>query len=187
MQVDLNMRLISWRVVKTTSFAAWPCTIARAADLLGDGWTLLVLREAYYGETRFDDFVSSLGIARSTLTARLRKLADAGLLERREYQIEPVRHEYLLTESGREFFAVMAAMKTWADKWTAHGQELPVTLTHEPCDHELQTAVVCMHCGLRIRLEDTRAQAGPGFPRHLLDRPDIAARFAADSGAGGIG
>lgn len=164
--------------VRTTSFAGWPCTIARTADLLGDGWTLLVLREVYYGETRFDAFIASLGIARSTLTDRLRKLVDAGLLERREYQIEPVRHEYVLTESGAEFFAVMAAMKTWGDRWMHRGKELPVTLSHEPCGHELEAKVVCAHCGDSVRLEHTQAHAGPGFPRRLLDNPQIAARFS---------
>lgn len=164
--------------VKTTSFARWPCTIARTADLLGDGWTLLVLREVYYGETRFDAFIASLGIARNTLTDRLRKLVDAGLLERREYQTDPVRHEYVLTESGRDFFPVMAAMKTWGDRWMHHGKELPVTLIHEPCGHELEAAVVCAHCGGTVQSEQTHAQAGPGFPRRLLDNPRIAARFS---------
>lgn len=164
--------------MKTTSFTRWPCTIARAADLVGDGWTLLVLREVYYGETRFDAFIASLGIARSTLTDRLRKLVDAGLLERRQYQIEPVRHEYVLTESGGDFFAVMAAMKTWGDRWMHHGKELPVTLSHDACGHELEAQVVCGHCGDTVRPEHTHAHAGPGFPRRLLDNPQIAARFS---------
>lgn len=164
--------------MRTTSFAGWPCTIARAADLVGDGWTLLVLREVYYGESRFDAFIGSLGIARSTLTDRLRKLVDAGLLERREYQTEPVRHEYALTESGREFFAVMAALKTWGDRWQHQGKELPVTLVHDACGHELEAAVVCAHCGEAVRLEQTHARPGPGFPRRLLDNPQIAARFS---------
>lgn len=163
--------------VKTTSFARWPCTIARTADLVGDGWTLLVLREAFYGETRFDAFIASLGIARNTLTDRLRVLVDAGLLERREYQTEPVRHEYLLTESGRDFFPVMAAMKTWGDRWMNHGKELPVILSHEPCGHDLEAVVVCAHCGAAVASGQTHAHAGPGFPKHLLDNPRIAARF----------
>lgn len=163
--------------MKTTSFANWPCTIARTVDLLGDKWTLLVLREVYYGETKFDAFITSLGIARSTLTDRLRKLVDAGMLERREYQIDPVRHEYLLTESGRDFFSVIAAMKTWGDTWMHHGKELPVLLSHNSCGHELQTTVVCAHCGDPVRLEETHAHAGPGFPQRLLDNPEIAARF----------
>src|SRR5690625_1618922 len=113
--------------MKTTSFAAWPCTIARTVDVLGDGWTLLVLREVYYGETRFDAFIASLGIARSTLADRLNRLVDAELLERREYQVDPVRHDYVLTEAGHDFFAVMAAMQSWGDKWMHRDKELLVT------------------------------------------------------------
>lgn len=137
-----------------------------------------MLREVYYGEARFDAFIASLGIARSTLTDRLHKLVDAGLLERREYQIEPVRHEYVLTQSGREFFAVMAAMKTWGDRWMHHGKELPVTLNHDRCGHELEAKVVCAHCDETVRLEHTHAHAGPSFPTRLLDNPRIAARFS---------
>lgn len=137
-----------------------------------------MLREVYYGETRFDAFIASLGIARNTLIDRLRKLVDAGLLERREYQTDPVRHEYVLTESGRDFYPVMAAMKTWGDRWMHHGKELPVILSHEPCGHELEVVVVCAHCGAPVQSEQTHAHAGPGFPRHLLDNPRIAARFS---------
>src|ERR671920_79401 len=103
--------------MRRTSFTNWPCSIARAADLLGDGWTLLVLREAFYGQTRFEGFTDDLGIARNTLTDRLRRLVDAGLLERRQYQTDPVRHDYELTEQGRDFFGVLAALNAWGDKW----------------------------------------------------------------------
>jgi DNA-binding HxlR family transcriptional regulator len=163
--------------MEKTTFASWPCTIARTADLLGDGWTLLILREAYYGETRFDAFISTLGIARNTLTDRLRKLVEAGVLERREYQTQPVRHEYVLTDSGRDFFPVMAAMKTWGDTWMNHGQGVPVDLVHDLCQRELTTHVVCAHCGDALRLDDVHAEAGPSFPRRLLEKPRIAARF----------
>ncbi|CAM5519166.1 hypothetical protein SPURM210S_06014 [Streptomyces purpurascens] len=84
--------------MRRTSFDTWPCSIARTADILGDAWTLLVLREVFYGESRFDGFIGSLGIARNTLTDRLRRLESEGLLRRRAYQTDPVRHEYLLTE-----------------------------------------------------------------------------------------
>ncbi|MGW7427657.1 winged helix-turn-helix transcriptional regulator [Streptomyces sp. NPDC054813] len=77
--------------MRRTSFAQWPCSIARTMDLLGDWWTPLVLREAFYGIRRFDAFQESLGIARNTLTDRLRRLVEEGLLEKRPYQTEPVR------------------------------------------------------------------------------------------------
>src|SRR5947199_6260834 len=84
--------------MKRTSFANWPCSIARTMDLLGDWWTPLVLREAYYGIRRFDEFQQELRIARNTLSDRLRRLVDEGLLEKELYSNEPKRYEYLLTE-----------------------------------------------------------------------------------------
>ena len=82
-------------------------------DLLGDWWTPLVLREAYYGIRRFDEFQQELGIARNTLSDRLRRLVEEGLLEKELYSTEPKRYEYLLTEKGRDFFGVVAAMSRW--------------------------------------------------------------------------
>ncbi|NUR03041.1 MAG: helix-turn-helix transcriptional regulator, partial [Streptomyces sp.] len=86
--------------MKRTSFSNWPCSIARTMDLVGDAWTPLVLREAFYGIRRFDEFQKELGIARNTLADRLRLLVDEGLLDKRPYQDEPVRHDYVLTEKG---------------------------------------------------------------------------------------
>src|SRR5947209_3973489 len=103
--------------MKRTSFATWPCSIARTMDLLGDWWTPLVLREAFRGVRRFDEFERSLGIGRNILTQRLRRLVGEGLLERRKYQDGPARYEYRLTEKGRDFYPVLAAMIRWGDRW----------------------------------------------------------------------
>ena len=107
------------RGMRRTSFAHWPCSVARTMDLLGDWWTPLVLRESFYGIRRFDEFQQALGIARNTLVDRLRRLVDEGLLEKVPYQTEPVRHDYVLTEKGRDFWQVLAAMMTWGDRWLA--------------------------------------------------------------------
>ncbi|MFD0502460.1 winged helix-turn-helix transcriptional regulator [Streptomyces chiangmaiensis] len=112
-------RLDIVRNMNRTSFENWPCSIARTMDLLGDCWTPLVLREAFYGVARFDDFRQGLGIARNTLTDRLRRLVDEGVLDKRLYQSEPRRYDYVLTEKGRELFAVLAAMSRWGDRWLA--------------------------------------------------------------------
>src|SRR5438105_15122374 len=84
--------------MKRTSFARWPCSIARTMDLLGDWWTPLVLREAFYGIRRFDEFQQELGIARNTLAERLRRLVDEGLLEKQLYTSTPRRYDYVLTD-----------------------------------------------------------------------------------------
>lgn len=164
--------------MRRTSFDGWPCSIARTVDLLGDGWTLLVLRELFYGETRFDGFTKTLGIARNTLTDRLRRLVDAGLLERRPYQSDPVRHDYLLTDKGRDFFGVLATLNAWGDKWLAEDEGVPVILHHHTCGEDTHAEVICAVCGEPLRTDDVAARTGPGYPARLLAYPDVQRRFA---------
>jgi DNA-binding HxlR family transcriptional regulator len=142
--------------VKRTPFADWPCSIARTVDLIGDWWTPLVLREAFLGVRRFDDFQRNLGIGRNILTQRLHRLVDEGMLERRPYQDRPLRHEYVLTAKGRDFYPVLAAMMAWGDRWLAGEEGPPVVLRHAPCGHELHAEVVCSHCHEPIAVRDVR-------------------------------
>ncbi|HEX6567622.1 MAG TPA: helix-turn-helix domain-containing protein [Acidimicrobiales bacterium] len=151
--------------MKRTAFADWPCSLARSVDLLGDWWSPLVLREAFYGVRRFEDFQRSLGIGRNILTQRLNRLVDEGLLVRRPYQDRPVRHEYVLTDKGRDFFPVMAAMVRWGDRWLAGDDGPPVILHHEVCDHDMHAEVVCSHCGEPLALRDVTAALGPAARR----------------------
>lgn len=160
------------------SFANWPCSVARTVDIIGDAWTSLILREAFYGSCRFDEFQQQLGIARNTLTDRLRRLVDEGLMERRLYESEPPRHEYRLTEKGRDFFPVLAALTRWGDRWLAGEEGVPVTLHHDACDHDAHAEVVCSSCGEPMRSEDTSVRMGPGYPERLRTRPDVQRRFA---------
>jgi DNA-binding HxlR family transcriptional regulator len=150
--------------MKRTPFADWPCSVARAVDILGDWWTPLVLREAYYGVRRFDDFQRHLGIGRNILTQRLHRLVDEGLLARRPYQERPVRHEYVLTDKGRDFFPVVAAIVRWGDAWLAGDEGPPVILHHMPCDHDMHAEVVCSQCGEPLDVREVRGRPGPGFP-----------------------
>jgi DNA-binding HxlR family transcriptional regulator len=163
--------------MRRTSFARWPCSVARTMDLLGDWWTPLVLREAFYGVRRFDAFQEGLGIARNTLADRLRRLVDEGLLDRRPYQTEPLRHEYLLTEKGRDFFGVLMAMSRWGDRWLADEAGPPVIVHHDRCGHDSHAEVVCAHCGEPMTAADTSMRMGPGYPPKLARRPDVQRRF----------
>ena len=173
--------------MRRTSFEGWPCSIARTADLLGDGWTLLVLRDAFYGETRFDGFVQGLGIARNTLTDRLSRLVDTGLLEKRRYQADPVRHDYVLTEKGSDFFGVLAALNAWGDRWLAGGGDAPVLLHHDACGSDTTAEVVCGACRQPLHGGDVTARPGPGYPARLLGTPDVQRRFRPASPARGAG
>jgi DNA-binding HxlR family transcriptional regulator len=150
--------------MKRTAFADWPCSLARSVDLLGDWWTPLVLREAFYGVRRFDDFQRRLGIGRNILTQRLNRLVAEGMFERQPYQDRPLRHEYVLTEKGRDFFPVVAAIVRWGDRWLAGDEGPPLVLHHTACDHDTQAEVVCSHCGEPLELREIRARPGPGFP-----------------------
>lgn len=164
--------------MRRTSFANWPCSIARTMDLLGDWWTPLVLREAFYGIKRFDAFQQELGIARNTLTDRLRRLVDEGLLEKRPYQGEPVRYDYVLTEKGRDFFGVLAVMNSWGNRWLSGDEGAPVVFEHDRCGHESSAEVVCSHCKEPMSAVDTHPRLGPGYPARLAERPDIRDRFS---------
>ncbi|MFI5396161.1 MAG: winged helix-turn-helix transcriptional regulator [Candidatus Binatia bacterium] len=163
--------------MKRTSFADWPCSIARTVDLLGDWWTPLVLREAFYGVTRFEDMQRALGIGRNVLTERLQRLVRAGVLKRCKYQDRPERFEYRLTEKGRDFFQVLAAMIHWGDKWLAGRRGAPIALRHIACGRLTHAEVVCAQCRQPLEARAVRAELGPGFPHKLTGHPRVQARF----------
>ena len=108
----------------TQKFSDGPCPIGRALDLVGDGWSMLILRDAGYGLARFDQFRTSLGIAPNILARRLKALTAAGMLEKRRYSEHPPRDEYVITAAGRDFLPVLAAMGAWGRKHTGGGSEL---------------------------------------------------------------
>jgi DNA-binding HxlR family transcriptional regulator len=146
--------------MKRTSFADWPCSIARTVDLVGDSWTPLVLREAFHGVRRFDDFQRELGIARNTLADRLRMLVDEGLLAKQCYEKEPPRYDYVLTEKGADFFGVLAAMSHWGDRWLADDESAPITFHHETCGRDTHAEVVCVECGELMSARNTSMLMG---------------------------
>jgi DNA-binding HxlR family transcriptional regulator len=146
-------------------------------DILGDWWTPLVLREAFYGIRKFDDFQMELGIARNTLAERLRRLVDEGLLEKRQYEESPRRYEYILTDKGLDFFPVLAAMSHWGDRWLSGEDGPPVTFHHESCGHDTHAEVTCKICGEPLLAGNTSMHMGPGYPPWLAHRPEVQRRF----------
>lgn len=146
--------------MRRTSFADMQCSVARTLEVVGEWWTMLVIREAFNGVRRFDDFQSRLGIARNVLAARLQSLVDHGVLERRQYQDRPPRCEYRLTEKGRDLYPVLVAMLSWGDRWTAGPEGPPIRLTHE-CGHEPDAKLVCGHCGEKLDARQVRAERNP--------------------------
>ena len=145
--------------MKRTDTSDWPCNIARSATILGDHWNLLLLRDACLGTRRFDDFQRSLGIGRNMLSVRLRGLVADGLLDRVEYSQGPVRHEYRLTDKGRDAYTVLAAMDAWGRRWLAGKEGSPVTLHHDLCDQDMHAVVVCSECAAPIDVRHVKASA----------------------------
>lgn len=150
--------------MRRTRFDHAPCPIARTSDLIGDGWTPLVLREACSGVRRFEEFQSRLGIPRASLATRLDRLVEDGLLRREPYQENPPRDEYRLTRKGAEFYPVLAAMWRWGSDWLFaddEGDPLGLQLVDADTGAEVQPLVVDERTGepidvRRIRLRRRR-------------------------------
>lgn len=121
-------------------------TIERTVALVGDRWTILVLRAALRGIRRFDDFCSDLGIARPILTTRLRKLVNAGLMSKELYQEHPPRYEYKLTPAGVDLSPALVALIRWGEQHLSNGQRSLTVLVHAPCGTELEQGFWCGTC-----------------------------------------
>jgi DNA-binding HxlR family transcriptional regulator len=147
-------RLLWLAAMRHTSLSGMPCPVARSLDVVGEWWTLLIVRDAYLGARRFEDFRAS-GIADNILSARLKRLVDEGILERRRYDERRERFEYLLTEKGRALMPVLAALRRWGKEWT-EGPD-GSRLTHDACGHELTVRVHCDECGRPVSAEEVRA------------------------------
>lgn len=127
--------------MRRTRFDDWPCPIARTADLVGDWWTPLIMRQAFQGQRRFDDIQQALGIPRAVLAQRLTRLVDEGLLEKRQYEEHPPRFEYRLTDKGRAFWGVLAAMWRYGEDWLFDDGN-PVMLVDRETGDEIRPAVI---------------------------------------------
>ncbi|WP_033337439.1 winged helix-turn-helix transcriptional regulator [Catenuloplanes japonicus] len=150
-----------------SEWSAENCSVKRTLDIVGEKWTLLVLREAYYGARRFEQFHAGVGCARNVLTDRLHTLVEHGLMERRPYR-EPgarQRHEYRLAEAGIELFPALIALMRWGDRWVADPAGPPVRVTHRDCGSPVRAELSCEagHTGLTAR--DTTPVPGPGARR----------------------
>src|SRR3954469_6318267 len=139
------------------------CSVARALEVVGERWSLLVLRDAFLGVRRFDDFQRSLGVARNVLQSRLARLVDEGVLERRLYQERPPRHEYRLTEKGVDLWPVIVALMKWGDRHV-YPDGPPVVIEHRHCGGQVDDRRVCPRCGKALEARDVRARPGPGGP-----------------------
>jgi DNA-binding HxlR family transcriptional regulator len=123
------------------------CSVARSLSVVGDRWTLLVLRDCFRGVRRFDDFLKVLGVSPHVLSTRLARLVEHGVLERRPYREKPVRYEYRLTEKGVDLYPVIVGLLRWGDRWMADEKGPPVELVHRACGHRIHPQLACPECG----------------------------------------
>jgi DNA-binding HxlR family transcriptional regulator len=138
------------------------CSIARSLSVLGERWTLVVLRQAFLGARRFEDYQRGLGIARNILTDRLRTLVDNDILERRRYHERPPRYEYRLTQKGRDLYPILLSLMQWGDQYAGAPHGPPVLLRHKTCGQLTKPQLVCSECGEAIDARAMQPEAGPG-------------------------
>jgi DNA-binding HxlR family transcriptional regulator len=151
------------------SYATQRCSIAKTLEIVGDRWTMLVVREAFWGTRRFDDFHRNLGIARTVLTDRLGRLVDEGLLAKRRYQERPQRFEYRLTEKGIDLWPVLMALLSWGDRHAIDGPP-PVVVQHRDCGGQVDDRRMCTRCGAALGPFDVKGRINgpaPGLSKSL--------------------
>ncbi|SNS64710.1 winged helix-turn-helix transcriptional regulator [Actinomadura mexicana] len=136
------------------------CSVARSLEVVGDRWTMLVIRSAFQGVRRFDDFQDVLGVARNVLTDRLNRLCDEGIMRRVPYQQRPERHEYRLTRKGVELWPAVMTLMMWGDRHYAPAGP-PLIIGHRGCDGVLTPTFTCGSCGAHLGPADVDPRPGP--------------------------
>jgi DNA-binding HxlR family transcriptional regulator len=140
------------------------CPVARAQTIVGDRWTVLVLRELFLGTRRFEEIQAQSQATPQMLATRLKKLESDGLIERRPYIDKPLRHEYHLTEMGSAFYPVFLAMRAWGETWCkSANEEVAIQYKHIPCAKDPGLGPACQGCGEVMRAEDLSARLSPSF------------------------
>jgi DNA-binding HxlR family transcriptional regulator len=145
-----------------TNLAALPCSLARTLEIVGEWWTLLVMRDVCFGWNRFDEIHQHLGIARNILKARLDTLAEHGMVVRSRYQQHPDRYEYLPTGKATDLVPALMSLVAWGDRWTADDGP-PILFSHRLCGHDTVATVVCSVCSAPLIRDEVDVRPGPGL------------------------
>ena len=146
---------------RSADYSKQRCAIAASLEIVGEPWTLLIIRDAFDGLCRFEQWQEALGLARNVLAARLKHLVSHGIFEQRLYCERPRRYEYVLTQKGRELRPMIVFMSDWGARHV-YGEEKPVTeFIHEACGHSLSPVAHCAHCEQRVQMTDLFSQQNP--------------------------
>ncbi|HWE45358.1 MAG TPA: helix-turn-helix domain-containing protein [Caulobacteraceae bacterium] len=139
---------------RTADYSNESCTVAATLEVIGDPWTLLVIRDAFQGVSRFEQWQERLGVARNVLAARLKSLVRHGVLEPQVYSERPLRHEYVLTRKGKDLYTVLLTMHGWGAKHLYGESGAGVSFVHKSCGAELDPKLACGCCGETVRPRD---------------------------------
>ncbi len=161
--LDDSVAKCNYGWVDTRNFPRDACAVAAALDHLGDRWTMLVLREAFFGVRRFEELRKNTGAAKNILADRLARLVDAEILRREPYSDRPPRHEYRLTEKGRDLYPVIVSLAQWGGKWGELELGAAIQLEHRPCGAIVEPQLTCPGCGEPIAARDMRVLPGPAM------------------------
>jgi DNA-binding HxlR family transcriptional regulator len=148
--------------VLRSDYEGQACSIARSLELIGERWTILIVRDAFLGRRRFEEFQRSLGIARNTLQSRLERLVDAGIMRRVRYSEHPPRDEYRLTEKGLELWPLIVDLLQWGDRHASGPTGPPMLLRHRGCGGGVDSRRRCDRCGAELGPREVEALPGPG-------------------------
>ena len=145
------------------------CSIAGALEVVGERWSLLIVRDILLGLRRFDELQAHLGIARNVLQTRLERLQEHDVIERVPYQQHPLRHEYRLTEKGLDLWPTIVALMKWGDRYAAPEGGPAVLIEHRGCGGSVDEHRICERCGAKLKARDAVGRPGPGAsPKHPL-------------------
>ncbi len=159
--------------MRWTEIGGLPCSVARALSVVGDRWTLLVLRDCFLGLRRFDEFQASLGLSSHLLSTRLAMLVDEDILERRPYRERPARHEYRLTAKGRDLYPVIGSLLRWGDRWLAGAEGPPFSVVHEDCGHPSDPTLACSACGEPLEPRALRLEPNPKLAERIAENTSV--------------
>ena len=159
---------------RTADYSKQACSVAATLEVVGDPWTLLILRDAFQGIRRFEQWQERLGVARNVLAARLKALVENGVLSTRLYSERPPRKEYLLTAKGKDLRGVLLTMSAWGDKHVYGEGGSPNCFIHDACGHEFKPKLMCEDCGEALTPGDLTHER-----RHVAHRTVAEAMAAA--------
>lgn len=163
------------------TYDAEVCSIARALEVVGERWSVLIVRNALFADcTRYSDFQRSLGIATNVLTDRLDGFVETGIMQKRRYSEQPELFEYLLTEKGRDLAPALIALTAWGDRWSAPDGP-PVLYRHRVCGSDVRHEVVCSTCGQVDDPSEVDALPGPGMPADRAERMEARLQARRDA------